>query len=294
MKIYIIGSSGAIGYPLFNFLKKKINVLGTYHKNKKPGLIKFSLGNEFSENRLLQKIKPEDKVFFLSSYTSVPWIVKNKKKSKNLNFFSTKKFLAKLIRNKINFYYFSSAEVFNGKRGYYNEKSRTIPVNYYGKLKFRIEKYLNKTRYSNYHVIRLGRIVEFTKSYPCMIEDCYNVLLKPKAKMAVDNLFTITHVNDFNKAIYKVIKKKKLPKILHICSGHAISRTRFADLIIDASTKSNLMHYTKCKFKDIKYNEKRAAKNNLDSSFTSKLLNVKYTKPKKIIFEKIKIIEKKN
>ena len=91
MKVYIIGSSGAIGYSLFNFLKKKINVVGTFYKNKKPGLIKFSLGNEFSENRLLKKIKSEDKVFFLSSYTSVPWIVKNKKKNYKLKFFFDKK-----------------------------------------------------------------------------------------------------------------------------------------------------------------------------------------------------------
>ena len=53
------------------------------------------------------------------------------------------------------------------------------------------------------------------------------------------------------------------------------------------------MKYKICKFNELNYKEKRAAKNNLDSSFTSKLLNVKYIKPEKIIKEKIKIIEKK-
>ena len=54
------------------------------------------------------------------------------------------------------------------------------------------------------------------------------------------------------------------------------------------------MKYKPCRFKEINYNEKRARKNNLNSSFTSKLLNIKYTKPEKIIKEKIKLIEKRS
>ena len=72
MKIFIIGSSGAIGFNLYRFLKKKkLNVIGTYNKNKKPNLIHFSLGNIESENKLLNKINKNDLIFFLSSYTDV-------------------------------------------------------------------------------------------------------------------------------------------------------------------------------------------------------------------------------
>lgn len=293
MNVYIIGSSGAIGFSLFKFLKKKIKVTGTFYKNKKPGLISFELGNNNSENQLIKKLKPNDIVFFLSSYTEVSWVFKNKKKSLKLNFYLTKKFLSKLIKKNIKFFYFSSAEVFNGKKGFYNEKSKINPVNFYGKLKLRIEEFLKKTKYKNYHIIRLGRIIDMSKNYRCMIEDCYNILLTSNAKMASDNLFTITHQNDFNKAILKVVKKRSLPKILHICSGHVISRTKFADVIIKASSRSNNMKYKMCRFKEIYYTEKRAGKNNLDSSFTSKLLNIKYTKPEKIIKEKIKVLERK-
>ena len=293
MNVYLIGASGAIGFSLFKYLKKKIKVTGTYYKNKKPGLTHFALGNKVSENQLIKKLKPNDIVFFLSSFTEVAWVFDNKRKSSKLNFYLTKKFLSKLIIKNIKFFYFSSAEVFNGKKGFYNENSKINPVNFYGKLKFRIEEFLKKTKNRNCHIIRLGRIIDMTNNYRCMIEDCYKTLLTKNAKMASDNLFTITHQRDFNKAILKVIKKKKLPKILHICSGHAISRTRFADVIIKVSKGSNIMKYKICKFNELNYKEKRAAKNNLDSSFTSKLLNVKYIKPEKIIKEKIKIIEKK-
>ena len=44
MKTIIIGASGIIGYRLFERLKKKeIEVIGTYSKNKRAGLIKFDI-----------------------------------------------------------------------------------------------------------------------------------------------------------------------------------------------------------------------------------------------------------
>ena len=44
MKTIIIGASGIIGYKLFKTLKeRKIKVIGTYSKNKKPELVKFNI-----------------------------------------------------------------------------------------------------------------------------------------------------------------------------------------------------------------------------------------------------------
>ena len=51
--------------------------------------------------------------------------------------------------------------------------------------------------------------------YRCMIKDTYERLLRNDAKMAKDNLFTITHMNDFNRAIVKLIKSKS-QKIIYI------------------------------------------------------------------------------
>ena len=294
MKIFLVGASGSIGFFLFKFLKKKkIKVIGTYKKNKKPNLINFSLGKKKSENNLLKKIEKGDLVFFLSSYTEVSWVRKNKKESTRVNYLLTKNFLNKLISKDIRFFYFSSAEVFDGKKGFYDEKSQTNPVNIYGKLKFQIENYLKKTKYKNYYIVRTGRNIDMTDNYRCMIKDSYLTLLKPNAKMAEDNLFTITHQRDFSKAILKIIKKKDLPKILHLCSSQTISRIKFAELIMKFSINSKYMSYKKCKFKEIDYGEKRAAKNNLNAYLTSKILNIQYTKAEKIIKEKVKILDQK-
>ena len=35
MKVFIIGASGSIGWPLFNYLSNTFSVIGTYNKTKK-------------------------------------------------------------------------------------------------------------------------------------------------------------------------------------------------------------------------------------------------------------------
>tara|TARA_B100000787_G_scaffold169768_1_gene162180 strand:- start:1540 stop:2433 length:894 start_codon:yes stop_codon:yes gene_type:complete len=292
MKVFLIGASGSIGWPLFQFLKKKKVITGTYHKNHKPGLIKFSLGVKKSENNLINKISNQDVVILMSAETNVSWVHANPKKSFNINYTYTIKFIRKLIQRNVRIVYFSSAEVFNGKKGYYNERSIPNPVNVYGKTKFKVENFLKKTKYKNYQIIRTGRNVNMSDEYRCMIKDTYLRLLNDDAKMAKDNLFTITHMNDFNIAMLKLIDSKSKNKIFHVCSDDVLSRVEFADLIKKNSKYKYKMQYRTVKFKDIDYNEPRACKNNLTCDITNKFLKIKFKNAKSIIKEKVKILDK--
>tara|TARA_B110000261_G_scaffold164136_1_gene212423 strand:- start:489 stop:1382 length:894 start_codon:yes stop_codon:yes gene_type:complete len=292
MKIFLIGASGSIGWPLFQFLKKKKKLIGTYHKNYKPGLIKFSLGSNKSENNLINKISEKDLIIFMAAETNVSWVYENPKKSLNINYISTIKFIKRLIKCNVRIIYFSSAEVFNGKKGYYNESSKPDPVNTYGKTKYKVENFLKKTKYKNYQIIRTGKNVNMLDEYKCMITDTYQKLLTDDAKMAEDNLFTITHVNNFNTAMLKLINLKSNNKIFHLCSDDVLSRVKFANLIRKSSKYKNKMQYRIVKFKDIDYKEPRACKNNLTCNKTKKILKVKFKKAISIIKEKVKILDK--
>ena len=149
MKICLIGASGSIGWPLYNFLKKKIKIIGTFNNNKKKNLIKFSLGRKNSEINLLNKLDEKDVVIFLAAKTNVSWVYKNPYKAHKINCNYTINFLKKLINKRIRIIYLSSAEVFNGKKGFYKESSLPNPVNVYGKSKCKIEKFLKKIKYNN-------------------------------------------------------------------------------------------------------------------------------------------------
>ena len=92
------------------------------------------------------------------------------------------------------------------------EKSKPNPVNVYGKTKYLVEKHLIESGYDRYHIVRTGANINMSNEYRCMIEDTYLTLLKEDPRMASDNLFTITDVNDFNRSIEKLIRKNILRK----------------------------------------------------------------------------------
>ena len=291
MKIFLIGASGSIGWPLFKFLKKKFKVIGTYNNRPKTGLKKFSLGNKKYEKHLITHISEDDIVILMLAETNVAWVHNNPKKSFNVNYNLTSKLIKKLIKKNTRIIYFSSAEVFNGKKGYYKESSKPIPVNTYGKTKYQVEKFLKETNYQNYQIIRTGRNVNMSDDYRCMIKDTYQRLLSTNAKMAKDNLFTITHMQDFNRGILKLIKSKSKQKIFHICSDEVLSRVKFANLIKKNSKKKNKMKFRIVKFRDVGYKEPRACRNNLTCFLTKKILKIKFTKADKIIKEKVSILD---
>ena len=143
MKTIIIGASGIIGYKLFKTLKeRKIKVIGTYSKNKKPELVKFNILKDNVKKKI--KINEEDNVIILTAISNPTWVYKNPKISNNLNIIATKKIIddLKIVNCKI--FFMSSVEVFDGKKGNYDEKSIPKPLNLYGKQKLLIEKYLKK------------------------------------------------------------------------------------------------------------------------------------------------------
>ena len=89
---------------------------------RKRGLIKFSLGKKY-ENKLISQISQNDIVMLLLAETNVAWVHDNPRKSFNVNYTLTTELIKKLIK-KTRIIYFSSAEVFNGKKGFYKESSK--------------------------------------------------------------------------------------------------------------------------------------------------------------------------
>ena len=241
MKVFIIGASGSIGWPLFNYLSNTFSVIGTYNKTKKK--INSIFASKQKKKQLTMRMSPNDVVIILSAETNVKWVHENPNKSYKVNTALTNDFIKILIKKNIRIIYLSSAEVFNGKKGFYKENAKPLPVNTYGKTKYFVEKISKKTRYDKYHIIRTGRNVNMSNDYRCMIKDTYLTLLKNDPKMAFDNLFTITHMDDFNIAIKKLISSKIKDKILHISSSEVLSRIQFADLIIKFSKLKKRMKY---------------------------------------------------
>jgi len=291
MRVFVIGASGLIGSTLIQKLKKKkIKVIGTYSSRKIKGLVKFDLLKDKAKD-IFSDLSASDVIILLSAHSNQHWIYKNKEETKKLNILSTKNLIKDLYKIGCKLYFMSSTEVFNGKNGNYYENSRPDPLSLYGKTKFFIEKYI-KQKLKNYCIIRTGCVVGRKNLNRCVISMTYKSLLKKGAKMAYDNIFSITDIDDLCGTLVSLIKVGKLQKIkiAHICSPQKIVRSALADFIIKFSKKRSKMKYANVKFNEIRYSEPRGKINNL-LTLHKELKNRKYKNFKEIIRKKVAILD---
>ena len=293
MRIIIIGASSLIGQVLFGKLKKEnFNVLGTYNNSKINGLIKFNLQKDKIDKII--DIKKDDVFFLLSAVSNPNDVFKDKIRSNNINIKSTKKIISKIHSKGAKIFFFSSIEVFDGKKEKYSERSKPKPLNLYGTQKYEIEKYL-MSKIVNFTIIRTSFVVGYKSTDRCPIKLTYETIIKPKAKMAYDNKFAITCVNDLVDLILISLKSKKLfsKKILHLASPKTIIRYNLASTIKKISNKGNQMKFDKVKFSEIKFLEHRGKKNKLTSLY-NEISSYRFKNLNEIIKEKTLIIDKKN
>jgi len=287
-RVIIIGGSGLIGSSLNRELKKKnVNVISTYNQKETKGMVQFDMLKD-DINKSIQDINKNDIVVIMSAYSNPGWIFQNQKKAYELNVIATKKLIESLTPHGCKICFMSSVEVFDGSEDAIIEFSNPNPLNYYGKTKFLIEKYL-KENCENFQILRTGWNVGIDIKSRCVVTLTYETLLKPNAKMATDNTFTVTHVDDLAKNLSRFIFEKD--EFVHICSQETISRTQLADLIIKISKNGKKMNYLKTTFSEIPYSEKRSRKNNMVSE-VMKLDDISsFRSPEITIKEKINFLD---
>ncbi len=283
-RVIIIGGSGLIGSHLFKSLKKnKINTISTCNKNNVDGMTNFDLTKD-NLNDVINNPNESDIFVILAAVGNPNWIAENKDEAFKINVDATKKLIDEIKKFKSKIYFMSSVEVFDGSQEKIFESTKPNPLNFYGKTKLIIEDYLKET-YSNYHIIRTGWNSGIDSISRCVIKMTYETLLKQNARMAFDNSFTITHVEDLVNSIKKIIFNNK-KKIIHLCCQETITRTRLADIIINQSKNGKKMNYKQCFFSDIVYSEPRSKLNNLKSEYKEfSLLN--FRKVEETISQKV-------
>lgn len=287
-KIYILGASGLIGNALINKLSTKYEyVLGTYTQNKSENLVYFDLNN--NDYSLFKDINSTDVIFIMSAYSNPNWIYQNKEKAKTLNLTQTIDLIKFLKFKSPRIVFMSSVEVFDGLKGSYIETDKPAPLNFYGELKFEIEKFL-ETEYSNYCIVRTGWNIGLNNKSRCVVDLTFETLLKPNAKMATDNFFSLADVEDTAEGLSLLINKQEIDKI-HLCSDNIVSRVELADIIIENSSFGNEMSYNYCLFKDINYSEPRGRVNNLINILSKDKLNILYKDTKQLIIDKVQFLD---
>lgn len=133
MKIAITGASGTLGqYVSKIFLKE--NVLPLSHRD-------IDVSDPVSVRTVLTQLKP-DVVIHLAALTNVDYCETHPDEADRVNALGTKNVAEACLSLKSKMVYVSTAAVFPGTKGLYDEDDKPDPVNVYGKSKLLGEQYI--------------------------------------------------------------------------------------------------------------------------------------------------------
>lgn len=147
-KVLILGSNGLLGNTLLRyFLRKKINVKGVL-KNKKKNMLQVSnyyfSGNLIKNNKIyiknIEKILKNYNPDFVINCIGITKVKRVSNKTHILiNSLLPKKLNILCNKNNIRLVHFSTDCVFDGSKGFYNEKSKPNAKDIYGISKYKGE-----------------------------------------------------------------------------------------------------------------------------------------------------------
>lgn len=238
--ILVLGSDSQIAKEIFNISNKK-------------KYLKFIFCNkneiDIRKTKEIERVIKKKNINILincAAFTNVDLAEKYKKKCLTINFYSIKK-LAKLCKEKnIVLIHFSSDYVFDGKiKDFYNETSKTNPINYYGYSKLMADKAILKIEPRGI-IIRTSWVYsQYGKNFVKTIMR----LIKTKNDIRVvnDQFGSPTSAKDIAQILLKIICSKKFKtitnkiSIFNLSGNIKVSWYNFAKEILKYSKTHNII-----------------------------------------------------
>ena len=268
--IIIVGASGYIGNSLFNrFKKENFDVIGTYFRNKKPGLFYLDLEspdlNKFSLN--MKNIR------YMIIAAAANASIDNTKKywdySYYINVVKTKILIDFCFKHGITPIYLSSDGVFDGTKGYYSEEDKRNPINCYGKIRYEVENYIINSGMP-YLILRMGRVFGTELEDGTLITGMLKTLRENKSSVcAIDHIFTPMNI-EYLFSFVKASIENRYHGIFHLASLKATSKYKIAKAI-QKFFKLKGINIIPCEIDSLNLLEKRPKRIDLNISKYKKL-----------------------
>jgi len=288
----VLGASGSIGKYLYNQLRSNgFTVVGTCFTSSSDDLIEFDVTKQ-SLSDIVPDVCETDMIFIMFAKINPNWVFYNSIESHEINVCATKKIIDQANEVGAKIFFPSTEYVFDGKNGGYIETNKTNPSTLYGIQKVEVEDYIIRN-VTNWCIFRLGANIMMSKSVYCPISNMYNSLLKGDAKIALDNQFTITKVEDtIDCLITLACDDKYLNNIYHISALPYVDRLTVVNSIIRYSKYREMMQYLTIESLDmIDFPERRPKKHWLSNKKLLKTIKYEFQIPEKIIQDKVKILD---
>ena len=230
MKIIITGLTGFLGWGLFNFLKTRHQVLGTFFSHEPETDNGSSVFLDIRDNnavrRLVRNFRPEF-IIHTAAVTSPAECLKNPELARQVNVEGTEQ-IARAAEGRCRLIYTSTDRVFDGQRGNYREEDLPHPPGIYGQTKLEGEKRLEEIS-PDFLIIRLplmyGPPSPFHGPFTSWMLEAF--MSKKPLSLFTDQFRSPLYLGDALKAIDRILEHPQLSGLYHIGGSERINRADF-------------------------------------------------------------------
>lgn len=227
MQYLILGANGYIGSYLYTRMTAdKLKVIGTGHCRKgAEALVDFDiLSDSVCHITKLFSDKDKDKTAIICiAQANIDRCKEEYDLSRQINVTYTLKTIATLLQEEFHVIYFSTDNVFDGRKGNYAEYDKTNAVNQYGKMKEEMEHCLSE-KYPEVCIFRLPKVLGTERERLNLLTDLENRLSSDEEIRCIkDTEMSIVAQEDIYRACL-IAAKRKLCGIYNLSSGEVYSR----------------------------------------------------------------------
>ncbi|EME70539.1 NAD-dependent epimerase/dehydratase [Paramagnetospirillum caucaseum] len=288
-RIIIVGATGSIGRPLHALARAARRTVVATSRAGGAGLRSFDM----VEGRLadlVPNLGAGDCAYVLGAMTSPDVVSRDPTAARGVNVTAAIRLHEEALAARARVVFVSSEMVFDGETGGYTEDDATTPTTEYGRQKVEVERHLLE-RPGNWLILRTGATVCPGVDDNCVVSKTYRTLLSGQARMASDNLLSVTAVGDTARLLLE-LADHPVTGILHGVANPPVTRAELAGWIAEDSVFGGQMMYEVARFADIPFAEKRPRKSWLRNSRIRSLLGMDFTAPRDAVRDKVKILDR--
>lgn len=293
MRIVIVGASGLIGSVLATAARNAgHDVIGTYTTRARPGLLRFDLTRDRLGN-LVPDLGPDDAVVLMAAQIDQAWIAGHVEEAHRINVDGAIAGAEDAFSRGAHVVFMSTEAVFGaGRAEGFDESALPAPLSVYARHKAEVETFLRQAgARGRWSVARTGSNVGWGNDLRCSVSATYRTLLGPNAKMAYDNMFTVSDVADVAAGLLRVAERQFLG-FIHLAANPAVTRTQLADWIRAFSKFGSRMNYERAAFSTLRLDAPRAARAWLRNERAVRELALTFADPQSTVRRKVEFLDR--
>lgn len=225
MRIFIIGASGFLGKTIYNHLKDKTEITGSYFTNFSENLTQLDIRNKDMMDKILTKSKLD--VVIHSGSLRIDMCEKNHMLAQQINVDGTRNLVDICKKHDIHLIYISSDAIFDGTNKYNNELTIPNPLGIFGKTKIKSESIITQNL-DKYCILRTSLLFGWDKRQQNFAQWIIQELSKNKPIQVIsDQIVSPSYCNNMSDIVIESAFRK-INGLFHAAGMEKLTRVEFA------------------------------------------------------------------